>query len=74
VPFAFKEDGGAHEGQAPAIQVAWQHQAIEIVEEAAAWLDGQDSSTPRQARPQTPRIARITEIADRDDEDPGYLR
>ncbi len=44
------------------------------VEEAAAWLDGQDPSTPRQARPQTPRIARITEIADRDDEDPGYLR
>lgn len=44
------------------------------VEEAAAWLDGQDSSPPRRPHPQTPRIAQIIEIAESDDEEPGYLR
>jgi hypothetical protein len=44
------------------------------VEEAAAWLDAQDSSIPRWERPQTPRVAQIIEIADRDDEEPRYLR
>lgn len=44
------------------------------VEEAAAWLDAQDPSMPRQGHPQPPRVAQIIEIADRDDEEPQHLR
>lgn len=44
------------------------------VEEAAAWLDAQDPAMPRQGHSQTPRVAQIIEIADRDDEEPQYLR
>jgi hypothetical protein len=44
------------------------------VEEAAAWLDAQEPSSSRREHPQTPRVAQIVEIADRDDEEPEYLR
>ncbi len=44
------------------------------VEEAAAWLDARDPATPRQSYPQTRRVAQIIEIADRDDEEPEFLR
>jgi hypothetical protein len=44
------------------------------VEEAAAWLDARDPAMPRQRHPQTPRVAQIIEIADRDDEEPEFLR
>jgi PHP family Zn ribbon phosphoesterase len=44
------------------------------IEEVAAWLDARDPLMPRQGRPQMPRIAQIIEIADRDDEEAGYLR
>jgi hypothetical protein len=44
------------------------------VEEAASWLDARDPSMPRQGHPQTPRVAQIIELADRDDEEPRYLR
>lgn len=44
------------------------------VEEAAAWLDAREPSLPRHRHPQTPRVAQIVEIADRDDDEPGYLR
>lgn len=47
---------------------------LQEVEEAAAWLDAREPSTPRQTHPQTLRVAQIIEIADRDDEEPGYLR
>ncbi len=44
------------------------------VEQAAAWLDAREPSMPRQAHPQTSRVAQIVEIADVDDEEPRYLR
>ena len=45
------------------------------VEEAATWLDAKEPPLAfRQAHPQMPRVAQIIEIADRDDEEPGYLR
>jgi hypothetical protein len=44
------------------------------VEEAAAWLDARDLPVSRHEHPQTSRVAQIVEIADRDDEEPRYLR
>lgn len=44
------------------------------IEEAAGWLDAQDPSMARRGHPLTPRVAQIVEIADRDDEEPRFLR
>ena len=47
---------------------------IAELEEASAWLEGQGDILDRKGRPQTPRIAAILDIVDRDDDEPSYLR
>jgi hypothetical protein len=47
---------------------------ISELAEASAWLDGQGDVMDRKGRPQTPRIAAILDIVDREEDEPSYLR
>lgn len=47
---------------------------IAEVEEASVWLEGEGDVIARKGHPQTPRIAAILDIVDREEEEPSYLR
>ena len=61
-------------GDGAVVEVLELKPTLQEIEEAAAWLDAREPSMPRQRHPQTLRVAQIVEIADRDDEEPEFLR